>query len=48
MGKVGRLIKRYDQPNVTDEEIKAVLAEVAAFLATAPARYNAKVGGLGK
>jgi hypothetical protein len=46
--KVARLLKRYDQPSVTDADIKTVLGEVAAFLATAPERYNAKPGGLGR
>ena len=46
--KVQRLRKRYDLPSVTDEQIKAVLDEVLEFLATAPARYNAQPGGLGK
>ena len=46
--KVERLLVRYNSPAVTDIQICAVLGEVARFLATAPERYNARPGGLGK
>ena len=46
--KIERVLVRYRTPEVTDARICAVLAEMLRFLETAPERYNAKAGGLGK
>lgn len=46
--KLRRLRKRYDLPEVTDDDIKAVLDGLIAFIAADVQRYNARAGGLGR
>ena len=45
---VKRLLARYDNPAVSDTDIKVVLGKVLVYLGEETRRYNAKTGGLGK